>query len=377
MKKNIIRTARIFFAVILIVSGFVKAVDPLGSAYKFQDFFTAFDVEWLFPAALPFAVLLSTLEFVVGFAFLFGLKLRLFAPAGLILMAVFTPVTVYIALTDPVPHCGCFGDAIVISNQATAYKNLLLLAASTIVFFNRNRIQPLFPPKAGTFAITAATVLVSGLSVYSLKYLPIIDFRPWKIGSNIAELVAPPSHHSSTIYLVFENRETGETRTYPANDYPWDDPEWAAQWKYKTRQETRTNRQTDSPIENFNITDESGEDLTEAIIAHPGYVYLVVAYDLISTNKDAFALKLAPLAEKIEKNGHDFIVLTASPPDIIHAFRENHAAAYPFYLSDERELKTVIRSNPGLVLMKDGVVLGKWPHTAIPSFEYIKNEYKQ
>ena len=136
LRKSIIWTARIFFAVIFMVSGFVKAVDPLGSAYKFQDFFAAFNVEWLFPAALPVAVFLSSLEFLVGFAFLFGLKLRLFAPAGLVLMAVFTPATVYIALTDPVPHCGCFGDAIIISNQATAYKNLLLLAASAIVFFN-------------------------------------------------------------------------------------------------------------------------------------------------------------------------------------------------------------------------------------------------
>lgn len=373
--KIVLWTARILFGVVFIFSGFVKGVDPLGATYKFQDFFMAFGVEWLFPAALPLAVLLSTLEFVVGFAFLSGLKIRIFAPAGLALMAVFTPATIFIALTDPVPHCGCFGDAIVISNQTTAYKNLLLFAAAGVVFFNRNKIRPLVSGKAEGVSALAAAFMIAGISLYSLTYLPIIDFRPWSAGNNIAEQIALPEEASRQIVLVFENRKTGETREYPADDYPWDDPEWAEQWHYKDRKEKKEKADPESPIANFGIMDKSGNDLTESFIGAPGYLYLVVAYDLNTTSTRAFDEKLAPLAEKALQNGHEWIALTASPPEIVGDFRKKHDAVYPFFFSDERELKTIIRSNPGLVLLKDGVVLGKWPHTRIPSFERIKKEY--
>lgn len=376
MLRVIVWTARVFFATVFIFSGFVKAIDPLGVTYKFQDFFVAFGMESFFPVALPLAILLSTLEFVVGFAFLFGLKLLLFAPAGLALMAVFTPATIYIALTNPVPHCGCFGDAIVISNQATAYKNGLLLAAAAVVFYNKDRIRASFPPKTSVLSILAVVVLISGLSVYCLKYLPIIDFRPWKVGSNMAEWVASPPDTSGRIFLVFENRETGETRNYPADDYPWDDPEWADLWQYKTRLET-TKPQVAAPIGNFDIVDEWENDRTGSIITDPGYLYLVVAYNLDTANNRAFEIKLAALAEEAQKSDYAFIVLTASPLDIIDAFKEKHAAGYPIFHSDERELKTIIRSNPGLVLMKDGMVLGKWPHTNMPMFDQIINRYKK
>jgi uncharacterized membrane protein YphA (DoxX/SURF4 family) len=367
MKKRTIWAARIFFALIFIFSGFVKAVDPLGSVYKFQDFMVVFNVEWLFAAALPLAVLLSTLEFVVGLAFLFGWRMRLFAPVGLVLMALFTPATIYIALTNPVPHCGCFGDAIVISNEATAFKNGLLLAAAAVVFFNRNNMRPLFSAKNDKWFIAGAALFISALSVYGLLYLPVIDFRPWKTGSNIAGLIALPKDASGTTYLLFENRVTGEMQTYPADDYPWDDPEWAGMWEYTARQEKPNNPEAVSPLANFNIIDESGNDVTGSVINHPGYLYLIVAYDLNRTNRRAFTLDLPPLVQKIQENGHAIMVLTASLTETAEIFKEKHTLDYPFYFSDERELKTIIRSNPGLVLIKDGVVLGKWPHRSIPS----------
>ena len=369
----VLRTARIFFAAVFIFSGFVKAVDPLGSTYKFQDFLMAFGVEWLFPAALPLAVLLSALEFVIGFAFLFGLKMQVFAPAGLALMAVFTPATIFIALTDPVPHCGCFGDAIVISNPATAFKNVLLFAAAAVVFFNRRNIRPLLSGKNEGLSILAAAVMIAGISLYGLTYLPVIDFRPWKVGNNIAELIAPPEEASRQIVLVFKNRKTGETRDYPADDYPWDDPEWAELWEYKDRKEKKKKPDAESPIANFSIMDESGLDLTESFIGAPGYLYLVVAYDLNTTRSRAFDEKLAPLAEMAMQSGRDWIALTASPPEIVHDFRKTHDAAYPFFFSDERALKTIIRSNPGLVVLKDGVVIGKWPYRKLPSPDTINS----
>lgn len=375
--KIIIFLSRIIFAAVLIFSGFVKAVDPLGSAYKFQDFFAAFGVEWLFPAALPLAIFLSTLEFAVGFAFLFCLNMRLFAPIGLILMAVFTPATVYIALTNPVPHCGCFGDAIVISNHATASKNLALLIASVIVFFNRDRLRSPWSHKTDGLLIFSAISLIVAISFYGLRYLPIIDFRPWKVGNNIAEMIEAPPSSSGRIYLVFENRSTGETRQYPADNYPWDDPEWNELWKYKARKENNLQSAFDSPLGNFRIVDESGRDITGSILSDPGYLYLVVAYDLNTTNRRAFDTKITPLAEKIEKDGHSLVVLTAAISNDIKAFKNRHNAGYPFYQSDERELKTIVRANPGLVLMKNGIVIAKWAHLEIPGYAEIRKRHKR
>ena len=359
--------SRLFFGVVFILSGFVKSIDPLGMTYKLQDFFTVFRVEWLFPVALPFSVFLGSLEFLVGFAFLLGLTLRITAPVGFIIMAIFTPATLYIALTDPVPHCGCFGDAIILTNWETFYKNILLLAAAAVVFFNRKKIRPFLSYAADGYITLFAGVFIVSPSLYCLFYLPLIDFRPWKIGNDVGAYISVEQGPSPDVHLIFKNRKTGAVKKYPADNYPWYDPEWAGVWEYEARvQQTDELRRMESPLENFIIVDASGEDLTEPIINRSGYQYLVVAYDLQTTNKSAFYDRVSPLAENAMEHGYPFLVLTASSYETIEEFRERQNAAYPFFQSDERELKTIIRSNPGLVLLKDGVVKGKWPHRRIP-----------
>ncbi len=365
--------SRLFFGVVFILSGFVKSIDPLGTTYKLQDFFTAFRLEWLFPAALPFAVFLSSLEFLVGFAFLLGLKPRIIAPVGFIMMVIFTPATLYIALTDPVPHCGCFGDAIILTNWETFYKNILLLAAAAVVFFNREKIRLFSSHATDGYRALFAGVFIVSLSLYCLTYLPLMDFRPWKIGNDVSAYISAEQGPSPEVDLVFKNRKTGAVKKYPADDYPWDDPEWTDVWEYEARiQEAGEFRRTESPIENFIIVDASGEDITEPIINRSGYQYLVVAYDLHTTNQSAFYDRVNPLAENAMEHGYPFLVFTASSYETIDAFRERQNAAYPFYQSDERALKTIIRSNPGLVLLKDGVVMGKWPQRRIPSSLFEK-----
>ncbi len=200
--------SRIVLGGIFIFSGFVKAIDPLGSAYKFTDYFLAFDVEWLSFSALPAAIILSTLEFIIGAGVLLGVRIRLSALGALLFMAFFTPLTLYIAITDPVPDCGCFGDAIIISNWETFYKNIFILAAAIVVFIYRKQISVpwnRFTDKMLAFVLTAGII---ALSVYCLLYLPVIDFRPWKVGNDVSELVIPTEEVAET-YLIFENQETG------------------------------------------------------------------------------------------------------------------------------------------------------------------------
>lgn len=359
--------SRIVLGGVFVFSGFVKAIDPLGSAYKFQDYFLAFELESLFFLALPLALLLSTLEFVIGMGVLLGLKMKYSASGGLIFMAFFTPLTLYIALTDPVPDCGCFGDAIIISNWETFYKNVVILAASILLFFRRHQIKSGLSSRMEGFVMILFTMGVIWLSIYCLRNLPIIDFRPWKVGNDISSQVIP-THEIADVYLIFENKETGEITEYPANDYPWDDPEWAAKWTFRDQRREIIQPYREAPIDAFYIEDEYGDDLTDFFITEPGYIFIVVAYDLNKTNARAFVRKINPLAAEAEANGHPFIVLTGSSYEAVEVFRHAHQTPYPFYLSDEIELKTIIRSNPGLMLMKNGVVKGKWAHRNIPAF---------
>ncbi len=371
--KWILWLSRITLGLVFIFSGFVKAIDPLGSAYKFQDYFLAFGTEWMSFSALPLAIALSTLEFVIGVGVLAGIRMRLSAWGGLLFMAFFTPLTLYIAITDPVPDCGCFGDAIIISNWETFYKNLFILAAAIVVFVHRNKVRPPWSKPVDNILLALTTIAIVWLSVYCLRNLPVIDFRPWKVGNDISELVMP-TEEIAEVYLIFENQETGERREYPAGDYPWDDPEWAAQWLVKDQRREVVQPYREAEIDAFYIEDEFGDDLTDFYMTKPGYLFMVVAHDLYRTNTGAFGQRITPLAREAEDAGYPFIVLTGSSLDAIESFRHAHQTPYPFYLSDEIELKTIIRSNPGLVLIKEGVVKGKWSHRNIPSFEEVAAE---
>lgn len=374
MVRAVLWVSRILFGAVFIFSGFVKAIDPLGSAYKFQDYFMAFGMEWLYFSALPLAVLLSTLEFVIGLAVLLGLKMRWSAWGGLIFMAFFTPLTLYVALTDPVPDCGCFGDALIISNWDTFYKNIVILAAALFIFLHRNKVRPLLSDKGDWWLTGLITVFVVGLSVYCLRYLPVIDFRPWKVGNQVGDLMIP-TPEVADIYLIYENRQTGEVREWPANDFPWDDPEWVAAWQYKDQRREIIQPFVEAPISDFMIVDEFGDELTDYYLFNPEYQFIIIAYDLGNTNTRTFTRRINPLALAAESNDYSFIVLSGNSFEQIDAFRHRHQTPYPFYQSDEISLKTIIRSNPGLVLMKDGKILGKWAFRRIPDFEQLQERF--
>jgi uncharacterized membrane protein YphA (DoxX/SURF4 family) len=372
--RVILWLSRILFGLVFIFSGFVKAIDPLGSAYKFQDYFMAFGTEWLFFTALPMAIILSTLELVIGIAVLSGIKMRYSAWGGLLFMIFFTPLTLYIAISNPVPDCGCFGDAIILSNWDTFYKNILILAAAIVVFINRKTVKPLWSEKGDNFLLAGLTALTVLLSLYCIRYNPIIDFRPWKVGNDIRELVIPTPERAE-IFLIFENKKTGEIKEYHSGNYPWDDSEWMAQWELVDQRREVTTPFREAEIENFYIEDEYGDDLTEYFITKEEFWFMVVAHNLHRTNSRAFDRKITPLASDAAEHGYDLIVLTGSTLDNVDDFRHARQTPYDFFLSDDIELKTIIRSNPGLLLMKDGVVIEKWPHRRIPDFKSIQKEF--
>ncbi|HSV88392.1 MAG TPA: BT_3928 family protein [Bacteroidales bacterium] len=372
--KTLLWFSRIIFGLVFLLSGFFKAIDPLGSTYKIQDYFLALNLDWMFGLALPLAVLISTLEIVIAISILLGLKIRYSAWGALLLMIFFTPFTLYVAIFEPVPHCGCFGDAIILPNWVTFYKNIVLLAAAIFIFSKRNDFNPLLSVRADWYVVGATALVSLMLSVYCLRNLPIIDFLPWRLGNYIpGQMQSQPE--VANVYLIFENSETGQTAEFPATDYPWDDPEWTRVWQYKDQRREVISPYVPAPIENFLIRDENFIDLTAKYINNPGLQFLAVAYDLYATNTRAFANKITPLALQANSLGQSFIVLTGSSFEKIHAFRHQHQTPYPFYQVDPVALKTMIRSNPGLLLLKDGVVIGKWAHRNIPDFETLSEKH--
>ena len=208
--KAIRLISRIFVGLVFIFSGFVKGVDPLGSAYKFEDYFYAFGLEAIASWALPLAILMIAAEFIIGWALLIGVKIKPAAWGVMLFMVFFTILTLYLALEDPVEDCGCFGDAIILTNWQTFYKNLIIMVPTIIVFFGRKKIKPLFCCKVEWGIVLVGLAIIVGLSLYCLRHLPIIDFRPWKIGTSmIDENAAPPKS-----YVTYKNKKTGESKTF-------------------------------------------------------------------------------------------------------------------------------------------------------------------
>jgi len=372
--KPLIWVARIVLGLVFLLSGFFKAIDPLGSTYKIQDYLLVLGLEWMHDLALPVAILISTLEIVVALSIVIGFKLSLSAVGALLFMVFFTPFTLYVAIYEPVPHCGCFGDAIILPNWVTFYKNIVLLAAAILIFVKRKEFKPLISKRTDWYLTGAATLATLLLSGYCLRNLPVIDFLPWKIGNHIpGQMVSQPE--VANVFLIFEDSQTGEKAEFLATEYPWDDPEWAARWKYIDQRKEVVSPYVPAPVAGFAIRDADYNDLTEKYINNPGLQFLVVAHDLFTANTRAFVERISPLAQQAEDNGHSLVVLTGSSFEAIEAFRHQHQTPYPFYQVDAVPLKTMIRSNPGLLLLKDGVVVGKWAHRNIPDYEALIAKY--
>ena len=211
--KRMLVAGRILLGVLFLFSGFSKGVDPLGTAYRIEDYFIAYGVDWMMPSAVFFSFLLNTGELLLGGLLLFNVKPRITAWLVLLMMTAFTLITLNDALNNPVPDCGCFGDALIMSNWQTFYKNLVIMALVLLVFTNRNHLS-------GSFRNATEWALAAGLAALFITFqflnfinLPIMDFRSWKIGNRLyVENPLPVKY-----YLTYRNTETGETKEYLLN----------------------------------------------------------------------------------------------------------------------------------------------------------------
>jgi len=366
--------SRILFGLVFIFSGFVKGIDPWGSAYKFTDYFNAMGLESLVWAAFSLGVLLSFAEFAIGIAFLFNWKMRFFSWLGLLFMVFFTPLTLWIAVKNPVTDCGCFGDALVISNWATFCKNIVLIALAIFVVANRNWLAQKVHSWTPFILSLIAFGFYFGVVYYSYNHLPVFDFRPYKVGVNIPEAMSHPEDAPQEIYeniFYYKNKNTGEVEQFSEDNYPWKD---TLNWEYESMDSKLVQEGYTPPIHDFIIETPDGENIIDFFLYDDNYVFMLVAYDLHKSSTEAQP-KINGLANWAISQGKSFICLTSTLPDESAEFAVENNAPYEFFNCDEITLKTMIRSNPGLMLIKDGTILAKWHYNDIPTVKEFQEEF--
>jgi uncharacterized membrane protein YphA (DoxX/SURF4 family) len=362
--------SRLFVGIVFLFSGFVKALDPLGSTYKFSDYFTAFNIGFLEPLAFPLAILLSAAELLIGFCLVTRLRMKYTSWLVLIFMAIFTPVTLVLAINNPVTDCGCFGDAITLTNWQTFWKNIILLVFTLVVFIQRKNFKKQYEPLVEWLLAGSFFMAIIAFSVYSYQHLPVLDFRPYKIGVNIPEGMTIPEDAEPNIYetiLIYE--KDGIVKEFTEENYPWQD----TTWKWVETKSVLIQKGYEPPIHDFSITSLEGFDITDEFLQYEGYSFLIVAYDLSKSDKEALK-ELNDIALAADEKNIPVYCLTSSTEEEIDAIRSEIPLAYNIYTADEITLKTIIRSNPGLVMLNDATIIGKWHCNDLPEAETFKEE---
>lgn len=357
--------SRFVVGLTFVLSGFVKGVDPLGTAYKIEDYFIAFGTDWAMPLALPLAVFLCVTEFSLGVFLLLNIFKKFTAWMVLLMMLFFTLLTLNDAIFNPVPNCGCFGDFLILSNWDTFYKNLVLDFFLIFVFISRNKYDSVYK-KSTEWSLGILSIAIFTLfNSYNLYRLPVLDFRDWKVGKKLTVENPQPLEY----YLIYTNKSTGETQEYLSPNYPFNDSLWMAQYEYTDMRIVDPNsRPTD-----VSFFDLSGNNVTDDILGDPLYHFLLISYDLDEGDWDHMA-EIQQIKRKAEENAYSFSLITASSEDIISKFQKEKGFYSEVYQSDDIDLKTIIRSNPGLIILKEGVVISKWSKDYLPTYDDIIKE---
>jgi len=390
--------ARILVGCLFIFSGFIKSNDPSGFSFKLVEYFEVFATDlanfhflvsicdFLKSISLFLAIFICTFEVALGFMLLVGVRVRLTLWLLLLMNVFFTFLTFYSACFNKVTHCGCFGDAIQLTPWQSFGKDLVLDILITILWVGSVHIKSLFGSIVGNLATILIIAGSVAFPVYAWYYLPPIDFRPYAPGKNLCEEMKPGPHYKAAKYeslLIYRNKQTKQTQEFTQKNYPWQD---TLHWEWADTKTKLLEAGVDEPkITDFKITDpDSGENLTDTILGNKDYYFLLVAMELGEKKKDKYEARSAYL--KVQGRINDFVALcdkdkkrfygltSAALPEI-GDFRHEVQAQYPYLNADQTVLKTMIRSNPGLMLMKGCVVIANWPYHSFPSYNDVKEKY--
>ncbi len=365
-----VNACRLVVSATFILSGFVKAVDPTGTQYKIDDYLNAMGLAQYVPefAVLTSSVLLSAVEFSLGVFLLFAIWRRLVSRLLVAVMCIVTPLALWLAVANPISDCGCFGDAVKLTNWETLGKNVVLLACSLVVARWPMDMSRFISRSNQWIVLNYTVVFVLILSGYSLYTLPPLDFRPYHIGADIRKGMevpegAPQPKFETTVIM----EKNGERREFSIDDYP------DSTWTYIDSKTVQTAKGYEPPIHDFSITERNtGEDITASVLDNKGYTFLLISPHLEQADDSRLDL-INQIYDYAEANDYPFLCLTASGDRGIERWKDQTGAEYPFCTTDETALKTMIRSNPGLMLIRDGKVIRKWGRNQLPD-ETVLND---
>lgn len=394
-----------FLGSLFIFSGVVKAIDPLGTAYKMKDYFDAFsqftgwNFDWLASSSTFLAVFMIVLEIVLGIALILGAYKKIVLPVSAAMLVFFTVLTGFTFGTGymnsdyypanarkeakssgqdyqfwtefderqmKVTDCGCFGDFLKLKPKHSFFKDLILMGVLVILFLGISKIQPWAEPWFLNMKIVGASLflLLFCFSNY-IWGLPMFDFRPYKPGKNILEQRVAAEEPVVKYFFVYKNKNTGEEKNFLVSELTALDKE---EWEYVDRIEDVINPGVPAKIQNFYASDEDGVDVTDHVLENPEYSFWILSKDLKKSKKKAWA-ELNEISKLADQEGLEMFVFT---PSNFEDFRHEVQAAYPFYTADKTFVKTIVRANPGLVILQNGNVIDKFHHNHIPSIEKVK-----
>ena len=391
--------ARTILGVVFVFSGVVKAIDPLGTVYKIEDYLKAFG--GIFTDLLPLAEVaawgLIILELLLGVCMLLNIRTQWTSWISLLFYLVMTPLTLYIALTNPVSDCGCFGDAVVLTNWQTFSKNVVLITMAIILVALRKSVFPLWSTWMEALLSVLTIVATIGFMLWTSNHLPLVDFRPYKIGNHIPTLMEYPEDAEPDQYdITFVYAKDGVEQTFTLDNYPKGDSTWTF-----VRQESKLIKKGyEPPIHDLEIMNADYEDITWDILDSEEPITLVVMYDLAKADKKQIAKVESMAANYIISSPDDFVepiyedyfdfsqdsLLAESPDSFMDEVSDEVVAPLPnFYIltgsgtdeiinfsleyptlsdcictCDPVTLKTIVRANPGVIVLQNGIVMDKY-----------------
>lgn len=361
--------SRMLLAATFLFSGFVKANDPLGTVYKLEDYFAAWGITGIpYLMVLSLTLLMVIVEFGLCVYLLFGMRRRIVSRLTVAFMTIMTLFTVYIAIFNPVSDCGCFGDAIILSNTQTLVKNIVLLACALIVARWYKMQQQLINRQVYWIVSTLAMLGILAYCIYCIYTQPVVDFRPYSVGTDLRRLVEVPAEQRPQFEVTIVYERDGETMEIGIDD---DDPD--STWTYVETRRKEISKADKNIINDFYINDAAGDDVASDILSDPGYTMLLTAPVLHAADQSIMDRinNLYDLAQQTDELS--FVALTAADADTRARWTDYTGAEYQFFIADERTLKTMVRANPGLMLLHDGVVIKKWSNWNFPDTEQIND----
>lgn len=352
--KYIVTLSRIIVGILFIISGFIKLNDPVGFSFKLEEYFSpgVLDLDFLMPYALGISIFVVILEVLLGIMLLIGFRARITVWSLLLMIIFFTFLTFYSAYFNKVTDCGCFGDAIKLTPWESFTKDVVLLVLIVVLFLGVKYIGSPFGDGSKRLIVGLSLLVSAIFAYYVLNHLPALDFRPYKIGANIEEGMSVPEDAPVAIFdYSWKFNVNGEEKVVVTNgDYPAVDGEFIG---VETKE---IQKGYEPPIHDFTI-EMDGEDMAASLLQEFKLV-MVIAYDMAKSNYRAFA-EIKEVTDKAMKNGYKVIGMSASGKDYTQKMKKEYQLGFDFYFTDETTLKTIVRSNPGVLVLEKGTIIQK------------------